>query len=106
MSEPNPAASVASDPESYCHRCKGPNFVWAAPSPLWNAVMRGGSIDGPWRYEEIICPTCFVVLAQEAGVADGWRLSAENVRVQLETTTPSGRVWNPDTWLWQGDPDA
>jgi len=87
-------------PEDYCHRCKGPNVVWSAPSPLWNEVMRGGDINGPWRWDEIICPTCFVVLAEEQGIAANWRLSAQKVNVPLSTTTPSGRVWDTDSWTW------
>lgn len=101
----NPVDAQPTDrhPESYCHRCGGPNFTWSAPSPLWNHVMRGGSIDGPWQWDEIICPVCFVQLAEAAGMASSWRLYAERVNVELETVTPSGRAWNPDTWLW-GDP--
>ena len=87
--------------ESVCHRCHGPNIVWSAPSPLWNEVVRAGDINARGPYDEIICPTCFCVLAQEQDVAFGWRLIAEQVRVQLATITPSGRVWNEETWLWE-----
>lgn len=66
--------------------------------------MRGGSIDGEWQYNEIICPTCFVVLAEIAGIATSWRLFATDVQTPLETVTPSGRVWNAETWLWE-DPE-
>lgn len=103
-------------PEESCRRCGGPNVSWSAPSPLWNAVMRGGSIDGPWEHDELVCPTCFAVLAEERGVATGWRLDATDVAVQLETVTPSGRVWDANSWLWKpapfdgagdyGNPDA
>lgn len=91
-------------PEDYCHRCSGPNISWSAPSPLWNEVMRGGDINGPWQYGEIICPTCFAILAEAAGVAQRWRVYAERVNVPLATVTPSGRVWNPETWLWEYPP--
>lgn len=87
-------------PESYCHRCNGPNSSWEAPSPLWNRVMRGGSIDGPWHYDEIICVRCFIELAEAAGIADGWRLTATSVHVPLETTTPTGRVWDEGAFRW------
>ncbi len=90
----------AEDAEDHCHRCGGPNITWSAPSPLWNEVMRGGDINGDWQYEEIICPTCFAVLAERAGIAFCWRLSADDVRRELSTTTPSGRTWNAETWLW------
>lgn len=92
--------------ESVCHRCAGPNVSWSAPSPLWNAVMRGGSIDGPWEFDELICPTCFAVLAEERGVASGWRIDARDVAVELETITPSGRVWSPERMLWVKPPDS
>jgi len=87
-------------PESYCHRCGGANVSWSAPSPLWNQVMRGGDIDGPWEFDEIICPTCFAVLAEERGVATHWRLTADRVHAPLQTVTPSGRVWSDSQQLW------
>jgi len=88
-------------PESYCHRCGGPNISWSAPSPLWNQVMRGGSINGEWQWDEIICPICFVMLAEEAGIADFWVLSAERVHVELETVTPGGSVWDETIQRWR-----
>ena len=91
-------------PEDTCGRCGGPNIAWAAPSPLWNEVMRGGDINGPWQWNEIICPTCFAVLAEKVGVAQQWRLTAEQVHVPLQTVTPSGRTWNEQTWLWDDAP--
>lgn len=91
---------VEPHPESYCHRCGGPNVAWYAPSPLWNEVMRGGDIDGPWQWNEIICPTCFVVLARDAGIATRFRVDATDVRVPLTLVTPSGRVWDSVIELW------
>lgn len=88
-------------PEHRCHRCGGPNVVWAAPSPLWNAVMRGGDIGGTDLHDGIVCPTCFAVLAEKVGIAELWRLSATRVHTALKTTTPSGRVWDEQTWLWE-----
>jgi hypothetical protein len=88
-------------PESYCHRCGGPNVSWFAPSPLWNAVMRDGSINGDETFDGIVCPTCFAVLAAEQTVASRWRLTAEDVSVPLETVTPSGRAWDDAAQLWQ-----
>jgi hypothetical protein len=96
-----PDVGTPDHPEALCHRCGGPNVVWVAPSPLWNAVMRGGSINGDDDPAGIVCPTCFAVLAQERGVAEFWRLSAERVKVELETVTPSGRVWDEATWMWR-----
>lgn len=96
----DPATTPRGHPESYCHRCGGPNVVWHAPSPLWNEVMRGGDIYGFGKWGEIICPTCFVVLAAEAGIATRFRVDAMDVQVPLQTTTPSGRVWDESVDLW------
>lgn len=95
-----PFKDPVSHPEANCARCMGPNIVWTAPSPLWNEVMRGGDINGDERHAGIVCPTCFAVLAEKAGVADRWRLWPEMVHRPLQTITPSGRVWNPLTWQW------
>lgn len=54
-------------PEAFCHRCRGRNVVWLAEDNLWNDVMRDGSIDGQWKWNEIICPICFIELAREKG---------------------------------------
>lgn len=99
-----PDVGTPDHPEALCRRCGGPNVVWVAPSPLWNAVMRGGSINGDDDPAGIVCPTCFAVLAQERGVAELWRLSAERVKVELETVTPSGRVWDEQAWRWREAP--
>jgi len=91
-------------PEADCHLCGGPNIAWSAPSPLWNAVMRGGSINGEELHDGIVCPVCFATLAEAAGIADLWKFSAKRVHVDLETVTPSGRVWDEVTWMWR-EPD-
>lgn len=87
------------DPER-CHRCGAHNPCWHAPSPLWNAVMRGGSIDGDAMFGDMVCATCFTALAEERGLASIWRLTADVVNVPLETVTPSGRVWDEKQELW------
>lgn len=92
--------SALPTPENVCGRCGGPNVVWVAPSPLWNAVMRGGSIEGVEDYHGIVCPTCFAVLAETSGVASHWELHARDVAVELETVTPSGRTWDADRMMW------
>jgi hypothetical protein len=86
--------------EDYCHRCHGTNVIWSAPSPLWNEVMRSGSINEGERYDGIICPTCFIELAEKFGITN-WRLIAERVPMPLQTVTPSGRVWDEQLWLWR-----
>jgi len=95
--QPTPEAE---EPERTCARCGGPNITWCAPSPLWNQVMRGGSINGDDLHDGMVCPICFAQLAEQAGIAEMWRLYAERLHVPLETITPSGRVWDETTWLW------
>ena len=63
--------------------------------------MRGGSINGEEIHDGIVCPTCFAQLAKEGGIADLWRFHAERVEVELETVTPSGRVWDESTWKFR-----
>jgi hypothetical protein len=62
--------------------------------------MRGGSINGDEEHDGIVCPTCFAQLAEERVGAGPWRLTAVRVKADLETTTPSGRVWDKRAWLW------
>lgn len=88
-------------PESYCHRCGGPNiWSWHAPSPLWNYVMRGGLMSGAEDFNGIVCPICFAELAKQRGIDSHWRLIAEDVSVELETVTPSGHVWDEASQFW------
>ena len=95
------AADLLTDSiEDCCHRCGGCNVVWSAPSPLWNQVMRGGDIAAKDDFDGIICPICFVLLAQQQGVATGWRLTATRVNVELVHELPDGRSWDEDLWLW------
>ncbi|HJP67272.1 MAG TPA: hypothetical protein VJ846_00095 [Sphingomicrobium sp.] len=50
---------VNAGPEE-CRRCGADNPAWNAPSPLWNAVMRGGSINGDPLFDDMVCATCFM----------------------------------------------
>lgn len=55
--------------ERICERCAGPNIVWFAPNEIWNACA--GSYD-------ILCPTCFVTLAELRGYdKNAWLLAPE-----------------------------
>lgn len=94
-------SAKSTHPESYCHRCGGPNTTWSAPSPLWNAVMRAE--DGSDEFDGIVCPVCFALLAETRVSAAGWRLTAERVDAEMATTTRDGRVWDEDAWLWVPD---
>lgn len=87
--------------EDICHRCGGPNVLWTTPSPLWNEVMRAGDINSAEIYDGIVCPTCFIQLAEERGVGSWWRVHAEQIHKPLETSTSSGRVWDSETWMWR-----
>lgn len=88
-------------PEAVCRRCHGPNIQWHAPSPLWNQVMRGGDINGSEILDGVVCPVCFAYLAEAGRVADGgWVLTSRRVLVELQTVTPSGRVWDEAQMLW------
>jgi hypothetical protein len=63
--------------------------------------MRGGSINGEEEFGGIICPSCFAVLAEQAGLGvTGWRFIPEQVLAPLETVTPSGRVWSDAEFRW------
>ena len=57
-----------SHPEDFCQRCGGKNIKpWFAPSEVWNDVV--GEREG------ILCPQCFVELAQASGKYTGaWEL--------------------------------
>lgn len=92
--------ALSEDEGERCNRCGRACTVWFASSPLWNAVIRSGSIDGDPKYGDMVCATCFMQLAEEQGIASHFRVSAEQVNVELETTTPSGRTWDEDRQLW------
>jgi hypothetical protein len=62
--------------------------------------MRGGSIDGEPLFDDMVCATCFTIIAKDAGVASMWRLTADEVHVELEVVTPSGRIWDEKARLW------
>jgi hypothetical protein len=93
-------ADVALAERERCNRRGRDYRMWSAPSPLWNAVMRGGCINGPWEYGEMICANCFMEIAEDRGIANTFRVSADNVKVPLQTVTPSGRVWDDRRGLW------
>jgi hypothetical protein len=84
--------------ELLCEICGREHRPWAAASPLWNAVVRGGSIDGHEEYE-FLCANCFMELAEDRGIASLFRLTAAK-SIELETVTPSGRVWSDRHFLW------
>lgn len=64
--------------------------------------MRGGCIDGEPEFGDMVCAACFMVLAEERGIASRFRVTPEVVNVPLQTITPSGRTWDGCRWLWRG----
>jgi len=70
--QPNQAAAKT-HPEDFCHRCGGRNATWFAPSPLWNLAVRAKG------EPEILCPVCFIQLAEEAGINGmAWKVAPES----------------------------
>lgn len=62
-------------PEAKCEDCGGANVVWHAPSPIWNKVCRPEG----YRCDPMICPTCFVIRAEKAGIhSTSWRIAPED----------------------------
>jgi hypothetical protein len=101
-----PHEAQREDRPERCARCGHPNTVWRAPSPLWNAVVRGGCINGEPIFDDMLCAACFMVLAEEKGIAANFRVIADDIFAELQTTTPSGRVWNEEDWLWRPSPNG
>jgi hypothetical protein len=84
--------------EGLCELCGHEYRVWAAASPLWNAVVRGGSINGKESHA-YLCANCFMEMAEDSGIASLFQLRAIK-SVELETVTPSGRAWDDRQFLW------
>ncbi len=74
-SRPHPGDSLRAEvehPEDKCEKCGGPNICWCCDSPLWNEVARS-------RGRGILCPICFVKMAQEHGYPTAtWKLVIES----------------------------
>lgn len=59
-------------PGEPCEKCGSSNITWFAPSALWNQVVRAHG------HLEMLCPVCFVQLAEAAGVnPTAWRMAPE-----------------------------
>lgn len=73
-------------PEDFCQKCKGRNVVWFAPNALWNRVV------GDNKYG-ILCPICFIKLAELKGVSrDAWKIQPESaVRKEVEVAAKAAR---------------
>jgi hypothetical protein len=86
--------------EGLCELCDREYQPWSAASPLWNAVVRGGSINGEEEFA-YLCADCFMRLAANRRVATGFQLDAAVSLIALETVTPSGRRWNAGTFRYE-----
>jgi hypothetical protein len=84
--------------EGLCERCNREYRGWSAASPLWNAVVRGGSINGNEAYA-FLCPNCFTEMAEDSGIASCFQLRASKTS-HLQMVTPTGRVWDDQQFLW------
>lgn len=88
MSESNPTVAQVQPgrerhPEDFCEQCQRPNVVWFAPSPLWNKVVRERKLP------EILCPVCFIQVAEDAGVRLGaWRVAPEDYADDIPSPLP------------------
>lgn len=58
-------------------------------------------INGPIKFADLVCVGCFMELAAEMGVEGKWRLTIDPEPDGLVYETPSGRIWNPEKWLWE-----
>lgn len=62
--------------------------------------MRGNDIDGTPIFGDMVCVSCFITLAGEAGLKGSWRLTLDPEPDGLIYQTPSGRVWDQEQFLW------
>jgi len=99
---PEKAAETTAHPEHRCERCRGPNVVWFAPNEIWNAVH------GQW---DILCPPCFVQLAEAAGIRPtAWRVAPEETTASPDPYKAvceggsGGKCCNPDCEKCWPDP--
>ncbi len=91
--------------EGICGRCSGKNpLSWCAESPLWNEIMRNGDINNQDEYD-FICPNCFMQLGIDRGIANIFRITAPETLVDLKEVTPSGRLWDKESFLWKEVPN-
>lgn len=63
--------------ELHCEDCDRDYPTWVAPSPLWNEVVRVPA-DAAVVTEPFLCPTCFALRAERAGIRPtAWVLRPE-----------------------------
>jgi hypothetical protein len=63
------SSETEKSPELYCHKCGGPNVVWFTSNAMWDKAVTKANEPG------ILCPTCFIQLAEAAGFYGVWKVS-------------------------------
>lgn len=63
------SSETEKSPELYCHKCGGPNVVWFTSNAMWDKAVTKAKEPG------ILCPTCFIQLAEAAGFYGVWKVS-------------------------------
>lgn len=64
--------------------------------------MRGNDINGDSKFDDLVCISCFIELANDVGLPEtGWRLMLVPEPKRLIYETPSGRIWDEKTFLWK-----
>ena len=77
---------AAPRPEDFCQRCNRSNIVWFAPNEIWNKAVRATG------QPEILCPVCFVELAEIVGITGVWKVSLQSTAALPEETADKGTV--------------
>lgn len=67
----DPLQPEGEHPEDFCKKCGRPNIVWFGPNRIWNQAVRAAN------EPEILCPVCFVQLAEAAGFKDVWEVAPQ-----------------------------
>jgi hypothetical protein len=83
-------------PEDYCHRCGMPNISWHIDGDVWSAVMRPDGHEAPWKWNEIICPVCFVQLAGKFHVVLRVDPETRSGKTMLARASDYGAQWSLD----------
>lgn len=71
---------AAPHPEDFCQRCNRSNIVWFAPNEIWNKAVRATG------QPEILCPVCFVELAEIVGITGVWQVSLQSTTASAEAS--------------------
>lgn len=65
----------APHPEDWCEDCGRRNISWFVDSQMWNAVAR--EPHGENYRDPMLCPACFVLRAEDAGIVATWEIKPE-----------------------------